>query len=92
MLYWCFSFCLTPLCIIGSSFVHLIRTAIFLNVAVCAFSQCCSSLSLSGFEYWVPLDYPTVAVLSLLLGLCGHLLSPLVSSGTCITVYFCPTV
>ena len=26
MLYWCFSFWLTSLCIIGSSFIHLIRT------------------------------------------------------------------
>ena len=26
MLYWCFSFCLTSLCIIGSSFIHLNRT------------------------------------------------------------------
>ena len=26
ILYWCFSFWLTSLCIIGSSFVHLIRT------------------------------------------------------------------
>ena len=26
ILYWCFSFCLTSLCIIGSSFIHLIRT------------------------------------------------------------------
>ena len=26
MLYWCFSFWLTLLCIIGSSFIHLIRT------------------------------------------------------------------
>ena len=25
MLYWCFSFWLTSLCIIGSSFIHLIR-------------------------------------------------------------------
>ena len=27
ILYWCFSFWLTLLCIIGSSFIHLIRTA-----------------------------------------------------------------
>ena len=26
VLYWCFSFWLTSLCIIGSSFIHLIRT------------------------------------------------------------------
>ena len=26
ILYWCFSFWLTSLCIIGSSFIHLIRT------------------------------------------------------------------
>ena len=26
LLYWCFSFWLTSLCIIGSSFIHLIRT------------------------------------------------------------------
>ena len=26
ILYWCFSFLLTSLCIIGSSFIHLIRT------------------------------------------------------------------
>ena len=26
MLYWCFSFWLTSLCLIGSSFIHLIRT------------------------------------------------------------------
>ena len=26
ILYWCFSSWLTPLCIIGSSFIHLIRT------------------------------------------------------------------
>ena len=26
MLYWCFSFWLTSLCIIGSSFIHIIRT------------------------------------------------------------------
>ena len=26
ILYWCFSFWLTSLCIIGSGFVHLIRT------------------------------------------------------------------
>ena len=26
MLYWCFSFWLTSLCIIGSNFIHLIRT------------------------------------------------------------------
>ena len=26
LLYWCFSFGLTSLCIIGSSFIHLIRT------------------------------------------------------------------
>ena len=26
ILYWCFSFCLTSLCIMGSSFIHLIRT------------------------------------------------------------------
>ena len=26
ILYWCFSFWLTPFCIIGSSFIHLIRT------------------------------------------------------------------
>ena len=26
LVYWCFSFCLTSLCIIGSSFIYLIRT------------------------------------------------------------------
>ena len=26
ILYWCFSFCLSSLCIISSSFIHLIRT------------------------------------------------------------------
>ena len=26
LLHWCFSLCLTSLCIIGSSFIHLIRT------------------------------------------------------------------
>ena len=34
ILYWCFSFWLTSLCIIGSSFIHLIRTdsnAFFFN-------------------------------------------------------------
>ena len=26
ILYWCFSFCVSSLCIIGSSFIHLLRT------------------------------------------------------------------
>ena len=45
MLYWCFSFWLTSLCIISSSFIHLIRTdsnAFFLiadNIPLCIIPQ-----------------------------------------------------
>ena len=54
LLYWCFSFWLTSLCIIGSSFIHLIRTDsnVFFLKGV-KFSQCVKFVSFLRWVLWL---------------------------------------
>ena len=49
ILYWCFSFWLTSLCIKGSSFIHLIRTDSNVFFLMCAHLCMKCSLAISNF-------------------------------------------